>query len=109
MGSNKKKREETGGLQQPKMTVAEREEQKVEKEKTRKKDRKKREKDPNRVGLFGRIRNMFSELKKVQWPTFAATVAKTGVVLSVVVVFSLVIFGIDQGLAQLYNLLTRGL
>ncbi|MCL2756383.1 MAG: preprotein translocase subunit SecE [Firmicutes bacterium] len=106
--SKKNKKPETGGLQQPKMTVAEREQVKVEREKEKKKDKKKKEKR-ERKGIIRTFREVGGELKKVRWPSFARTVAKTGVVLSVVIIFSLVIFGIDQGLGQLYRLLTRGL
>ncbi|MCL2846570.1 MAG: preprotein translocase subunit SecE [Firmicutes bacterium] len=111
MGNSKKKKPETGGLQEPKMTVAEREEAKVEKEKERRKDKKAREKKEKkeRKGIARTLREVGGELKKVRWPSFARTVSQTGVVLGVVVVFALVVFGIDQGLSQLYTLLTRGL
>ena len=108
----KNKKPETGGLQQPKMTVTEREEVKAEKEKERKKDKKKKEKS-DRPNIFRRIwrgiKGIAAELKKVEWPTFSQTVAKTGVVLGVVVVASLIIFGIDRGLGALYGLLTGNL
>jgi len=107
----KKKKQETGGLQQPKMTVAEREVLKQEREEQKKKEKKKRDKKEKRErkGFFRRIREIGVELKKVRWPSFARTVSQTGVVLAVVVIFSLLIFGIDQGLGALYGLLTRGL
>ena len=110
--NNNKKRQETGGLQAPKMTVAEKEELKEVKAKARKKEKVKKDKGdrPNFFVRIGRgFRGIFEELKKVRWPTFAKTVAKTGVVLGVVLIFSLVVFGIDQGLSQLYRLLTRNL
>jgi preprotein translocase SecE subunit len=46
-----------------------------------------------------------SELKKVIWPSFGEVVKKTGVVLVVVLVFAVVIFGIDYCLGLLVNLL----
>ena len=109
---SKKKKQETGGLQAPKMSVTEREKLREEKEKAKQKDKKKaeREKKPNifrRMG--GGIRGIWAELKKVRWPTFAHAVAQTGVVLGVVVIFSIIVFGIDFGLGQLHQLLTRGL
>jgi len=113
--SKKNKKQETGGLQEAKLSVAEKEEAKIEKAKEKRvKDKEKaREERAQRPGLFRRmirgIRNIGAELKKVTWPTFAKTVAKTGVVMAVVAVFSLVIFGMDQGLSQLYQLLTRNL
>ena len=111
MGKNKK--HETGGLQAPKYSVSEREEMKAEREKERKAEKREREKRDKGPGVFrrmwGGIKNIGGELKRVEWPTFSKTIAKTGVVLGVVCVFALVIFGMDRGLTALYDLLTRGL
>ena len=52
--------------------------------------------------LGGKIKDIFSELKKVSWPNFAKVVKKTGIVLVVVLIFLIVITGFDYGL---YNLL----
>ena len=97
---SKKKKQETGGLQAPKMSVVEKEEIKAEKakaERARKKEKAKAER-AERPGLFRRmwrgIRNTAAELRKVNWPTLAQTVSKTGVVMAVVLVFSIVIFPI---------------
>ena len=50
------------------------------------------EKKPNIFVRMGRkLKEVFSELKKVTWPTFGKVVKATGVVLVVVVIF-LVIF-----------------
>ena len=46
-----------------------------------------------------------SELKKVTWPTFGEVVKKTGVVLAVVIIFAVVIFGIDALLGYLSGLI----
>ena len=51
----------------------------------------------------------FSELKKVSWPTFGQVVKKTGVVLAVVIIFTVVLFGIDYLLGLLFDLLTSGI
>jgi len=94
------------------MSVAEREEVKAEKaaEKTKKQKREKNKREKRERRSFMRVmREVGGELKKVRWPTFAKTLSHTGVVLGVVVVFSLVVFGIDQGLTQLYRLLVQGL
>ena len=65
-----------------------------------KKDKKPREKK------FGKkTREMTSELKKVTWPTFKEVVKKTGVVLTVVLIFAVVVFGIDALLGFLSDLL----
>ena len=65
------------------------------------------EKKPNIFVRMGRkIKEVFSELKKVTWPTFGKVVKATGVVLVVVVIF-LVIFGaINYGLGELLKLIT---
>jgi len=59
-------------------------------------------------GLIKALRETGAELKKVRWPGFSRTLKQTGVVLSVVVIFSIVVFGLDRGLSFLYDLLTKG-
>ena len=63
------------------------------------------EKKPNIFVRMGRkLKEVFSELKKVTWPTFGKVVKATGVVL---VVIFLVIFGaINYGLGELLKLIT---
>ena len=56
-----------------------------------------------------RIRESFSELKKVTWPSFGKALAKTGAVIAVVLFFGVILFGIDRLLSLLYNLLVSGL
>ena len=65
------------------------------------------EKKPNIFVRMGRkLKEVFSELKKVTWPTFGKVVKATGVVLVVVVIF-LVFFGaINYGLGELLKLIT---
>ena len=111
MGKKKShKREETGGLQEAKLTVAEKEEKKVERQKELKKEKKQKEKkEGKRRNPFSFLKGMFSELRKVSWPSFGQTVAKTGVVIVVVLVFRLLVFGVDYGLMHLYRLLVGGL
>lgn len=67
------------------------------------KTKKKKEKQPSKVGKM--VKDTTSELKKVTWPTFAQVVKRTGVVLAVVLVFAVVMFGIDRLLGWLYSLL----
>lgn len=57
-----------------------------------------------RIGL--KIKDVFSELKKVSWPTFSKVVKQTGVVLVVVIVFLVVITAFDFGLMQLLGLIS---
>ena len=78
-----------------------------DKSKDVKKDAKKKEKTPGffkRLG--GKIKDVFSELKKVSWPSFGKVVKQTGVVLVVVLVFLVVIFGFDFGLQALLKLIS---
>lgn len=109
--SENKFKYQTGGLQEKKVKVEPTKEEikqdrKAEKEKRRAKalERKK-----DKIGFFQRIKDIFGELKKVRWPSFGHAVKQTGVVLGVVVIFAIVVFGIDQGLGQLFKLLTKGL
>jgi preprotein translocase SecE subunit len=59
-------------------------------------------KKPNwfrRVGA--KIKETFSELKRVTWPKFGTAIKTTGVVLVIVAAFLLVITGVDSGLNAL--------
>ena len=65
----------------------------------------KKNKKPNifkRMGM--KAKDVFSELKKVNWPTFGKVVKQTGIVLAVVLIFLVVIFGFDFGLQELLKL-----
>ena len=63
-------------------------------------------------GLFKRLgskcKDVFSELKKVSWPTFAKVLKQTGIVLAVVLVFLVVITAFDSGLTALVGLIGKG-
>lgn len=64
-------------------------------------------KKPNwfrRVGA--KIKEVFSELKRVTWPTFPTVLKTTGVVLVIVFVFLVVVTGVDFGLAYLLDLIS---
>jgi len=50
-----------------------------------------------------RVKETVSELKKVSWPSFAKTMKQTGMVISVVVIFMLLVIGIDQLLIWLLS------
>ncbi len=77
---------------------------------TLKKDAKKSKKKDKKPGIFRRIgarlKDTFSELKKVIWPTFPKVVKQTGVVLVVVIIFLIVITAFDFGLLHLLGLMT---
>lgn len=75
---------------------------------TKKKDKfKKKEKKPNVVGK--KLKEVGSELKKVSWPSFPKVVKQTGVVIAVVLIFTLVLLGVDKLLGELFKLLISGL
>ncbi len=70
--------------------------------KDNKKDKKKKEKSHK---ISKKTKETVSELKKVTWPTFPDVVKRTGVVLAVVIIFAVVLFGIDVLLSFLSSLL----
>lgn len=64
-------------------------------------------KKPNIFVRMGRkIKEVFSELKRVTWPSFPKVVKSTGVVLAVVLVFLVLVTGINYGLQALLDLIT---
>lgn len=72
---------------------------------------KKAAKKPARPNIFKRmwkkLRETFSELKKVTWPTFPTVLKQTGVVIAVVSFFLIIIFAFDFLLSLLYGLLIQ--
>ena len=69
-------------------------------------------KKPSKVGAFfkgiGRkFKETFSELKKVNWPSFGKVCKQTGAVLVVVGVFMLAVLGIDSLVAWILSLITK--
>ena len=71
-----------------------------------KKDKDKKKKDKkNKKGLIKKTKETASELKKVTWPSFGEVVKKTGIVIAFVVIFGLLIFGVDTLLGFLSSLL----
>lgn len=64
-------------------------------------------KKPNIFVRMGRkLKETFSELKRVTWPTFPKVVKATGVVLVVVLAFLVVVTLINVGLQELLQLIT---
>ncbi len=71
-------------------------------------DKKKPKKDKKeRKGLKRRTKETVSELKKVTWPKFPEVVKKTGVVIAVVLIFAVILFGLDSLFGFLFNLLPK--
>ncbi len=58
-----------------------------------KQNKKPAQKKPNKVAKA--LKDTGNELKKVNWPKFGEVVKQTGIVLVVVIVFTLVLFGLD--------------
>lgn len=77
-------------------------EQKAEKGKKDQKNKKQAKKEPKP----NRVKESVAELKKVTWPTFNQVVKNTLLVLGIVLIFTIVLFGIDYGLSWIYKLLT---
>ena len=68
----------------------------------------KEEKKPNIFVRMGRkLKETFSELKRVAWPSFPKVVRSTCVVLVVVVVFLVVVTAINFGLQELLKVITN--
>lgn len=68
---------------------------------------KKKSDKPNWFIRVGRkVKEVFSELKKVNWPSFGKVVKTTGVVLAIVVIFIVIFTLINWGLSWLLELLT---
>ena len=84
-----------------KKEIKEQKKQEMLKQKAKQEKKAKKEKKP---GLFKKLKDAWGELKKVTWPTFATVVKKTGIVILVCVIFTVVLFGIDYLLGLLYNL-----
>lgn len=70
-------------------------------EKKNKKTKKAKKSEPK----TNKVKETVSELKKVSWPTFAKVVKNTLLVLGIVLIFTVVLFGIDFGLSKLFGLL----
>ena len=54
-----------------------------------------------------KIKETFSEIKRVTWPKFGTVVKTTGVVLVIVLAFLIIVSAVDLGLAELLKLLTN--
>ena len=75
---------------------------KVDTKKAKAKTKKKVEKVKRNRG-----KEVVSELKKVNWPSFKKTCKQTGTVLAVVSVFMLAVLGIDSLVAWVLSLITK--
>lgn len=64
---------------------------------------KKEPKQPKR----SRTKETVSELKKVTWPSFGTVAKNTGMVIAMVLIFGVVVFGIDSLLSWLISLIMK--
>ena len=81
----------------------------AKKEKVKKASANKNSKKSDKVGFFKRIKNWFHDLKvefrKVTWPTKKTVINHTSVVVGVIIVSSIFIGLLDEGLLKLVELL----
>ena len=54
-----------------------------------------------------KLKETFSELKRVTWPTFPKVVKNTCVVLVVVLAFLVVVTALNYGMQELFNVITN--
>lgn len=73
------------------------------KAKPNKKQKNPKTKKPNKLAKS--LKDTGAEIKKVTWPKFKDVVKQTGVVLVVVLVFTIVLFGLDRLCSWLVGLL----
>ena len=73
-------------------------------EKSKKQDKNKK---PNFFVPMGRkLKETFSELKRVSWPSFGKAMKATGIVLAIVLAFIVVVTGVNYGFSELLKFLT---
>ena len=71
-------------------------------------DNKAKNDKPNIFVRMGRkLKETFSELKRVSWPSFPKVIKGTRVVLVVVVIFTIVVTGINYGMQELLKVITN--
>ncbi len=67
----------------------------------------KKAKKPNSTSLSDKIKGTYSELKKVEWPSFSRVVKQTGVVLAFVAIFVVILLGFNSLFGWLFELFTN--
>ena len=66
-----------------------------------------KDKKPNIFVRMGRkLKETFSELKRVTWPTFGKALKATCVVIVIVLIFTVVVTGVNYGFTELLKLIT---
>ena len=89
--------------------MAKHEKEPAVKDEKRVKDKKQdKNKKPNIFVRMGRkLKETFGELKRVTWPSFGKAVKATGVVLVIVLIFTVIVTGVNFGLNELLKLMTE--
>lgn len=57
--------------------------------------------------MGAKIKEVFSELKRVTWPSFFTVLKTTGVVLVIILAFLIVVTGVDSVLGLLLKLISK--
>lgn len=65
--------------------------------------------NPEKRTLAQKTKATVSELKKVTWPTFGQTVKQTGVVIGFVLIFIVILLGLNSLFGWLFNLIIDAL
>ena len=79
-----------------------------EKELEKREKKQDKNKKPNVFVRMGRkLKETFSELKRVTWPTFGAALKATGVVIVIVLIFTVIVTGVNKGFSELLELITN--
>ena len=79
----------------------------TDKELEKKEKKTDKNKKPNFFVRIGRkLKETFSELKRVSWPSFLTALKATGVVLVIVLIFTVVVTGVNTGFSKLLELIT---
>ncbi len=99
--------EENAAVSEGKPEKAEKPAKPAKAEKVQKAQKKDKNKKPNIFVRMGRkLKETFSELKRVTWPTFGTALKSTGVVLVIVLAFTIVMTGVNVGFTELLQLIT---
>ena len=59
------------------------------------------------VRMRRRLKETFSELKRVTWPTLPKALKATGVVIVIVLVFMVIVTGVNYGFGEILRVLTE--
>lgn len=87
--------------------LAQKEEEVKDEKKAKKPEKSDKNKKPNVFVRMGRkLKETFSELKRVTWPSFGKAIKATGVVLAVVLVFTVLVMGVNYGFSELLQYIT---